>query len=86
MECGDELSSIRSGYSDRGSDIGASDSGAMTYEMVRQEAGYATTPFVFYTADQVTDAAPIVAAVSNAAVTNLRDALLRRVLQALPKN
>ena len=62
------------------------DSGEVTYQMVRQETGYSSTPFVFYTADHVLDAAPIVAGDSNAAVTNVRDVLLRRVLQVLPKN
>jgi len=41
---------------------------------------------VFYTADHIQDVAPIVAGDSNAAETNVRDVLLRRVLQALPKN
>ena len=62
------------------------DSGAVTYQMVRQEPGYSTTAFVFYTADHIQDVAPIVAGDSNAAETNVRDVLLRRVLQALPKN
>jgi hypothetical protein len=71
--------------SDYGRDVGPTDSGAITYQMVRSEPGYSATPFVFYTADHIQDAAPIVARDSNAALTNVRDVLLRRVLQALSK-
>ena len=57
--------------------------GADTYHQIRQLRDYSTTPFIFYTADHIEDAARIVASDANGAATNVPSVLLQRVIDSM---
>jgi hypothetical protein len=60
--------------------------GADTYRQVRQQTGYSNTPFIFYTADHIADAARLVANDASAAATNIPSVLLQRVIYSMNRS
>jgi hypothetical protein len=59
--------------------------GADTYHQIRQQTDYSNTPFIFYTADHIADAAQLVGNDANAAATNVPSVLLQRVMDSMKR-